>query len=45
MKERYDFAKGVRDKFHQPGAVFKLLDSEVESCLARRTQAREEART
>ena len=43
MKERYDFAKGLRGKFHQPGAVFKLpvyLDPEVESYLARSAQAR-----
>ena len=43
MKERYDFTKGVRGRFHQPGAVFKLpvyLDSEVESYLARSAQAR-----
>jgi hypothetical protein len=43
MKDRYDFAKGVRGKFHQPGAVFKLpvhLDAEIESYLARSAQAR-----
>lgn len=43
MKDHYDFAKGVRGKFHQPGAVFKLpvyLDAEIESYLARSAQAR-----
>lgn len=43
MKDRYDFAKGVRGKFHQPGAVFKLpvyLDAEIESYLARSALAR-----
>ena len=43
MKDHYDFTKGVRGKFFNPGAVFKLpvyLDENVQSYLAARADAR-----
>ena len=39
MKDRYDFSKGVRGKFHRAGAELKLpvyLDHEVQDYLAKR---------
>lgn len=43
MKQRYDFSKGVRGKFYQPDAVFRLpvyLDEQVERYLAAKADAR-----
>lgn len=43
MKDHYDFSKGVRGKFYNPGAVFKLpvyLDENVQSYLAAKADAR-----
>ena len=42
MKQRYDFSKGVRGKFHKPAAAFNLpvyLEAEVEGYLAKHAQA------
>lgn len=42
MKHRYDFSRGGRGKFYQPGAVFRLpvyLDKQVERYLAARADA------
>lgn len=43
MKEEYDFSKGQRGKFYQPGAVFRLpvyLDEDVQSYLAAKAQSK-----
>lgn len=43
MKERYDFSKGVRGKFYQPDATFRLpvyLDEKVQAYLAARADAK-----
>lgn len=43
MKTHYDFSKGERGKFHQPGAVFRLpvyLDEKVESYLIAKAEAK-----
>ena len=43
MKREYDFSKGQRGKFHQPGAVFKLpvyLDENVQSYLATKAESK-----
>jgi hypothetical protein len=43
MKEEYDFSKGQRGKFYQPGAVFKFpvyLDEDVQSYLAAKAQSK-----
>ncbi|MCR4304338.1 MAG: hypothetical protein NUV63_08985 [Gallionella sp.] len=43
MKERYDFSKGVRGKFYQPDAVFRLpvyLDEKVQTYLAAKADAK-----
>ena len=43
MKERYDFSKGVRGKFYQPDAAFRLpvyLDEKVQTYLAARADAK-----
>ena len=43
MKERYDFSKGVRGKFYQADAVFRLpvyLDEKVQTYLAARADAK-----
>ncbi len=43
MKERYDFSKGVRGKFYQPDALFRLpvyLDEKVQTYLAARADAK-----
>lgn len=43
MKERYDFSKGVRGKYYQPDAVFRLpvyLDEKVQTYLAARADAK-----
>jgi hypothetical protein len=43
MKQRYDFSRGVRGKFYEPGAAFKrpvYLDAEMEGYLAKRAQAK-----
>ena len=43
MKDRYDFSKGVREKFFSEDAVFKepvYLDDEVQDWLAERAESR-----
>ncbi len=43
MKDRYDFSKGERGKFHRPDAVFRLpvyLDEAVETYLAKKAEAK-----
>ncbi len=43
MKDHYDFSKGVRGKFHKPGAVFRLpvyLDERVQDYLADKAEAK-----
>ncbi len=43
MKDRYDFSKGVRGKFYQPDAVFRLpvyLDEKVQDYLAAKADAK-----
>lgn len=43
MKERYDFSKGVRGKFYQPDAIFRLpvyLDEKVQTYLAAKADAK-----
>ena len=43
MKDHYDFSKGVRGKFHKPGAVFRLpvyLDERVQDYLSARAEAK-----
>jgi FimV-like protein len=43
MKRRYDFSKGVRGKFYNPEAVFRLpvyLDKKVEIYLAAKAAAK-----
>ena len=43
MKDRYDFSKGLRGKFHRPDAVFRLpvyLDGKVESYLTSKADAK-----
>ena len=43
MKDQYDFSKGVRGKFYQPGAVFKLpvyLDEQVQGYLSAKADAK-----
>ena len=43
MKRQYDFSKGERGKFYNPGAVFKLpvyLDEEVQTYLADKADAK-----
>lgn len=43
MKDHYDFSKGVRGKFHKPGAVFRLpvyLDERVQDYLSAKAEAR-----
>lgn len=43
MKRRYDFSTGVRGKFHNPDAVFRLpvyLDKKVEIYLAAKAAAK-----
>lgn len=43
MKDHYDFSKGVRGKFFNPDAVFKLpvyLDENVQSYLTARADAK-----
>ena len=43
MKEQYDFSKGVRGKFYNPNAVFRLpvyLDEQVQGYLAAKAQAK-----
>ncbi|MDO8262617.1 MAG: hypothetical protein Q7T21_05265 [Gallionella sp.] len=43
MKERYDFSKGVRGKFYQPDALFRLpvyLDEKVQTYLAAKADAK-----
>ena len=43
MKREYDFSKGQRGKFHQPGAVFKLpvyLDEKVQSYLVTKAESK-----
>ncbi len=43
MKDHYDFSKGVRGKFYNPDAVFKLpvyLDEKVQSYLTAKAEAK-----
>ncbi len=43
MKDHYDFSKGVRGKFHEPDAVFRLpvyLDEQVQAYLSAKAEAR-----
>ena len=43
MKSHYDFSKGVRGKFHQPNAVFRLpvyLDEQIQRYLAAKAEAK-----
>lgn len=43
MKDRYDFSKGVRGKFFQPDAVFRLpvyLDEQVQNYLTTKADAK-----
>lgn len=43
MKDLYDFSKGVRGKFHKPGAVFRLpvyLDERVQDYLSAKAEAK-----
>ena len=43
MKDRYDFAKGVRGKFYRSNAEFRLpiyLDEKVEKYLAAKADAK-----
>lgn len=43
MKDQYDFSNGVRGKFYQPGAVFKLpvyLDEHVQGYLSAKADAK-----
>lgn len=43
MKQQYDFSKGVRGKFYNPQAVFKLpvyLDEQVQGYLTARAEAK-----
>lgn len=43
MKPHYDFSNGVRGKFYQPDATFRLpiyLDAGVESYLAMKANSR-----
>ncbi|TXT23273.1 MAG: hypothetical protein FD134_2247 [Gallionellaceae bacterium] len=43
MKDHYDFSKGVRGKFYEPDAVFRLpvyLDEQVQAYLSARAEAR-----
>lgn len=43
MKRRYDFSKGVRGKFHNPNAVFRLpvyLDKKIETFLTAKADAK-----
>lgn len=43
MKDHYDFSKGVRGKFHKPGAVFRLpvyLDERVQDYLSAKAEAK-----
>jgi len=44
MKKEYDFSKGVRGKFHRPGAILKLpvyLDSEVQTFVQRIAESKQ----
>ena len=43
MKDHYDFSKGVRGKFYNPDAVFRLpvyLDEKVQDYLAAKADAK-----
>jgi len=43
MKDEYDFSKGQRGEFYQPGAVFKLpvyLDEDEQSYLAAKAESK-----
>jgi hypothetical protein len=43
MKDHYDFSKGVRGKFYQPDAVFRLpvyLDEKVQDYLTAKADAK-----
>lgn len=43
MKDHYDFSKGVRGKFHKPGAVFRLpiyLEERVQDYLSAKAEAK-----
>ncbi len=43
MKDHYDFSKGVRGKFYNPEAVFKLpvyLDESVQTYLTAKADAK-----
>jgi len=43
MKEQYNFSKGVRGKFYQPDAAFRLpvyLDEKVQAYLAAKADAK-----
>ena len=43
MKDRYDFSKGVRGKFYNPEAVFRLpvcLGEKVQDYLAAKAQTK-----
>jgi hypothetical protein len=43
MKQQYDFSKGVRGRFYNPQAVFKLpvyLDEQVQGYLTARAEAK-----
>lgn len=44
MKDRYDFSKGERGKFHRPEAVFRLpvyLDEQVQAYLVAKAEAKD----